>query len=102
MRRKNDFTLRFKEEKPGTKQSKLDRIQEVLAQRMSIGAVRIRDSHYDLQHEILTFGKRMAHDDTIDALAYAVKYSHPPSGKENQSGEWIRKTYNKPRSWILA
>jgi len=102
MRRKNDFTLRFKEEKPGTRQSKLDRIQEVLAQRMSIGAVRIRDSHYDLQHEILTFGKRMAHDDTIDALAYAVKYSHPPSGKENQSGTWVKKTYNKPRSWVLA
>ena len=102
MRRKNDFSLRFKEEKPGTKQSKLDRIQEVLAQRMSIGAVRIRDSHYDLQHEILTFGKRMAHDDTIDALAYAVKYSHPPSGTENQSGEWVKRTYNKPRSWVLA
>jgi phage terminase large subunit-like protein len=102
MRRKNDFSLRFKEEKPGTKQSKLDRIQEVLAQRMSIGAVRIRDSHYDLQHEILTFGKRMAHDDTIDALAYAVKYSHPPSGTENQSGDWIRKTLDKPKSWVLA
>jgi len=102
MRRKNDFSLRFKEELPGTKQSKLDRIQEVLAQRMSIGAVRIRDSHYDLQHEILTFGKRMAHDDTIDALAYAVKYSHPPSGAENQSGDWIRKQIDKPKNWILA
>ena len=102
MRRKNDFSLRFKEEKPGTKQSKLDRIQEVLAQRMSIGAVRIRDSHYDLQHEILTFGKRMAHDDTIDALAYAVKYSHPPNGTENQSGDWIKKALDNPKSWVLA
>jgi phage terminase large subunit-like protein len=102
MRRKNDFSLSFKEEKPGTKQSKLDRIQEVLAQRMSIGAVRIRDSHYDLQHEILTFGKRMAHDDTIDALAYAVKYSHPPNGTENQSGDWIKKALDNPKSWVLA
>ena len=102
MRRKNDFSLRFKEEKPGTKQSKLDRIQEVLAQRMSIGAVRIRDSHYDLQHEILTFGKRMAHDDTIDSLAYAVKYAHPPSGTENQSGVWVKRQIDKPKNWILA
>ena len=102
MRRKNDFSLRFKEEKPGTKQSKLDRIQEVLAQRMSIGAVRIRDSHYDLQHEILTFGKRMAHDDTIDALAYAVKYSHPPSGAENQAGDWVRRQIDKPKNWVVA
>jgi len=102
MRRKNDFSLRFKEEKPGTKQSKLDRIQGVLAQRMSIGAVRIRDSHYDLQHEILTFGKRMAHDDTIDALAYAVKYAHPPSGSESKSGDWVRRQVDKPKSWVLA
>ena len=102
MRRKNDFSLRFKEEKPGTKQSKLDRIQEVLAQRMSIGAVRIRDSHYDLQHEILTFGKRMAHDDTIDSLANAVKYAHPPSGTENQSGVWVKRQIDKPKNWILA
>ena len=102
MRRKNDFSLRFKEEKPGTKQSKLDRIQGVLAQRMSIGAVRIRDSHYDLQHEILTFGKRMAHDDTIDALAYAVKYAHPPSGSESQSGDWVRRQIDRPISWVLA
>ena len=102
MRRKNDFSLRFKEEKPGTKQSKLDRIQGVLAQRMSIGAVKIRETHYDLQHEILTFGKRMAHDDTIDALAYAVKYAHPPTGAENTSGEWIRRQIDKPKNWVLA
>ena len=102
MRRKNDFSLRFKEELPGTKQSKLDRIQGVLAQRMSIGAVRIRDSHYDLQHEILTFGKRMAHDDTIDALAYAVKYAHPPNGSESQSGDWVRRQIDRPKSWVLA
>ena len=99
MRRKNDFSLRFKEEKPGAR-SKLDRIQEVLAQRMSIGAVRIRDSHYDLQHEIITFGKRMAHDDTIDALAYAVKYAHPPQGQEKV--DWRNKPITKPRSWLVA
>ncbi len=99
MRRKNDFSLRFKEETPGTR-SKLDRIQEVLAQRMSIGAVRIRDSHYDLQHEIITFGKRMAHDDTIDALAYAVKYAHPPQGQA--TGDWKKKPITKPRSWLVA
>ena len=69
---------------------------------MSIGAVRIRDSHYDLQHEILTFGKRMAHDDTIDALAYAVKYAHPPNGSENQSGDWVRRQIDRPKNWILA
>jgi len=45
---------------------------------------------------------RMAHDDTIDALAYAVKYSHPPNGAENQSGDWVRRQIDKPKSWVLA
>ena len=44
----------------------------------------------------------MAHDDTIDALAYAVKYAHPPSGTENQSGDWVKRRIEKPKSWVLA
>jgi len=38
----------------------------------------MKKSHYDLQHEIVTFGPRMAHDYTSDALAYAVKFAYPP------------------------
>ena len=49
----------------------------------------------------MTFGPRMAHDDTIDALAYACKYAHPPAGMKNRKGNWYKK---KPeaRSWITA
>ena len=101
MRRRNDFSVHFKEEKPGNRMSKRDRIQGILAQRFAIGSVHIQKSHFDLEHEVLTFGPRMAHDDTIDALAYACKYAQPSSNLTMSNG-----TYKfhkpKPKSWIVA
>ena len=44
MRRRNDFSVKFKEEKPGTRQTKLDRIQGILAQRFAIGSIHIKKS----------------------------------------------------------
>ena len=103
MRRRNDFSVKFKEEKPGTRTSKRDRIQEVLIQRFAIGSMHINKMHHELQHEILTFGPRMAHDDTIDALAYACKFAFPPSQMEEKNGVFQRKNrYSKPKNWILA
>ena len=65
-------------------------VQEILAQRFSIGSVHLKKEQYELQHEILIFGPRMGHDDTIDALAYACKYAHPPkSMQKNKSGDWL-------------
>ena len=101
MRRRNEFNIPFKEEKPGNRMSKRDRIQEILAQRFSVGQIHIKKTQYDLHREISTFGPRMAHDDTIDALAYACKYAYPPQGvKENKSG-WYKKR-PKAKSWVTA
>ena len=102
MRRKNDFSVKYVAEKPGNRMSNRDRIQEILAQRFSIGSVHIKKNMYDLQREIITFGPRMGHDDAIDALAYACKYAHPPKGiMENKEGGYYR---HKPRakSWVTA
>jgi len=101
MMRRNEFTINFKEEKPGTRMSKRDRIQEIMAQRFSVGQVHIKKNHYDLQREIITFGPRMAHDDTIDALAYACKFAYPCNLKQGKDGEWTKK---KPtaKSWVTA
>ena len=52
MIRRNDFSIGFKEEKPGTRMSKSDRIQEILAQRFAVGQIHIKKTHYDLQREI--------------------------------------------------
>ncbi len=101
MKRRNEFIIPFKEEKPGNRMSKRDRIQEILAQRFSVGQVHIKKTQYDLHREIMTFGPRMAHDDTIDALAYACKYSHPPSGLQEGRDGWY-KNKRKAKSWVTA
>ena len=102
MRRRNDFSVKFKEEKPGTRQTKLDRIQGILAQRFAIGTIHIKKSHFDLEHEVLTFGPRMAHDDTIDALAYACKYASPPKNLTVSKQGIYSKYKPKPKSWVVA
>ena len=103
-RRRNDFSVRFKEEKPGTRMSKRDRIQGILAQRFAIGQIHLQDRvHYDLEHEIVTFGPRMGHDDTIDALAYACKYANPTLGIQEDTKE--KRHYKKrpvAKSWMIA
>ena len=43
----------------------------------------------------------MAHDDTIDALAYACKYAHPPTGMKESKGEW-RKEKPQAKNWLVA
>ena len=102
MRRRNDFGVKYCAEKPGNRMSKRDRIQEILAQRFAIRSMFVRKEHYDLQHEIYTFGPRMGHDDTIDALAYACKYAHPPkSMKQNRQGIW-KKHRPSAKSWVVA
>jgi hypothetical protein len=102
MRRRNDFSIGYKAEKPGTRMSKRDRIQEILAQRFSIGQIHLKKMQYDLHREITTFGPRMAHDDTIDALAYACKFAHPPlaAGKDKE-GKWYKKK-PKAKDWVVA
>ena len=101
MRRRNEFIVPFKEEKPGNRMSKRDRIQEILAQRFSVGQIHLKKEHYDLHREIATFGPRMAHDDTIDALAYACKYAYPPQGVSESKNGWYKQK-PKARSWVTA
>ena len=101
MRRRNEFIIPFKEEKPGNRMSKRDRIQEILAQRFSVGQIHIKKEHYDLHREIATFGPRMAHDDTIDALAYACKYAYPPQGLKETKGTWYKQR-PKAKNWITS
>jgi len=100
-RRRNDFSVRVKAEKPGTRMSKRDRIQEILAQRFAIRQIHIKKTHYELEREIITFGPRMAHDDAIDALAYACKHSHPPQGMNKNNGEW-HKYKPSAKNWVVA
>ena len=101
-RRRNQFDIKFVEEKPGTQRNKRERILEVLSGRFSTGSVHIKKEHLDLQQEILTFGPRMGHDDTIDALAYAVKYATPTNFNFNKKDKTYSRQTWKKRSWIVA
>jgi hypothetical protein len=101
MRRRNDFGVKYVAEKPGNRMSKRDRIQEILAQRFSIGSVHLKKEMYDLHREIITFGPRMAHDDTIDALAYACKYAYPPNSIGESNGVW-KKHKPSAKNWVVA
>ena len=102
MRRRNDFGVKYCAEKPGNRLSKRDRIQEILAQRFAIGAIHIKKDMWDLQQEIVTFGPRMGHDDTIDALAYACKYAAPPMGLQKSKKGVYYKSKPQVKSWITA
>ena len=100
-RRRNNFDVKWKEEKPGNRMSKRDRIQEILAQRFAIGQIHLKKEHHDLYHEIITFGPRMAHDDTIDALAYACKYSSPLFNIKKEKENFYKKRPSV-KSWVVA
>ena len=101
MRRRNDFTVKYCAEKPGNRMSKRDRIQEILAQRFSVGAIHLKKDMYDLQREIITFGPRMGHDDAIDALAYACKHAYPLKGISETKEGWT-KHKPKAKNWVTA
>ena len=101
-RRRNQFDIKFVEEKPGTQRNKRERILEVLSGRFSTGTVHIKKEHLELQQEILTFGPRMGHDDTIDALAYAVKYATPPNFNFDKKNEVYSRQQWTKKSWIVA
>tara|TARA_R110002012_G_scaffold312853_1_gene523945 strand:- start:6251 stop:7813 length:1563 start_codon:yes stop_codon:yes gene_type:complete len=101
MRRKNDFGVKYVAEKPGNRMSKRDRIQEILAQRFAIGSMHLKKDMYDLHREIITFGPRMGHDDTIDALAYACKFAYPLKGIKKEKEGWT-KHKPKAKAWVTA
>jgi len=100
-RRLNRFDIAVIAEKPGGTQ-KRNRIYSGLSARFSMGTVYIRDSHLDLLHEILTFGPRMAHDDTIETLYYANVHAFPPNMKRDEKQKvWI-KPKRKAKPWMVA
>lgn len=99
-RRINRFDIAVIPEKPGGTQ-KRNRIYSGLSGRFSMGIVNLRENMFDLENEILTFGPRMSHDDTIEALFYAGLHSFPPNFKKNREKKWY-KPQRKAKSWIVA
>ncbi len=101
-RRLNRFDIAVIPEKPGGTQ-KRNRIYSGLSGRFSMGTVHLRENMFDLVNEIVTFGPKMAHDDTIESLYYASLHSFPPNMKkiDSEKGKWM-KPVRKAKSWIVA
>jgi len=100
-KRLNKFEIAVIASKPGGHQ-KRNRIYSGLNGRFSMGLIHIRDNMFDLSNEIVTFGAKMAHDDTIEALYYACLNSFPPDYKEDTKERKWFKQKRKAKSWVVA
>jgi len=99
-RRLNKFDVAVVPEKPGGR-NKINRVYSGLSGRFSAGTVFVRQNMFDLINEIVTFGPRMAHDDTIETLFYANIHAFPPSFVQNEDKTWF-KPRKKAKNWIVA
>ena len=99
-RLKNKYHISVIPEKPGGQQ-KRNRIYSGLSARFSMGTVFIRKNMFDLINEIVTFGPKMAHDDTIESLFYALIHAFPPNFSKNKEKKWFKKI-KKAKSWVIA
>lgn len=99
----NRFDIAIIPEKPGGL-NKINRIYTSLNSRFASGSMYVRDNQYDLIDEILKFGPKLAHDDTIDALYYACRYAFPakPGEYNHELGKEVLTKKKKAKSWIVA
>ena len=99
-RRLNKFDVAVVPEKPGGR-NKINRVYSGLSGRFSAGTVFLRENMFDLINEIVTFGPRMAHDDTIETLFYANIHAFPPNFVQNEDKTW-HKPKKRAKHWIVA
>ena len=100
-RRLNRFDIAVIPEKPGGT-NKRNRIYSGLSARFSTGTVHLRKNMFDLINEIVTFGPKMSHDDTIESLYYAQVHSFPPNMKRDKEKKRWFKPKRKAKSWLVA
>ncbi|MAC54351.1 MAG: hypothetical protein CME31_17565 [Gimesia sp.] len=100
-RRINRFDIAVIPEKPGGT-NKRNRIYSGLSARFSTGTVHLRKNMFDLINEIITFGPKMSHDDTIESLYYSQVHSFPPNMKKDKEKKMWFKPKKKAKSWIVA
>ena len=102
-RRINRYDISVIPEKPGGTQ-KRNRIYSGLSGVFSVGSLYFKENMFDLINEIITFGPRMAHDDTIEGLYYANLHAFPPNYKQNGSKDkpkWY-KPKRKAKHWLVS
>ena len=97
----NRFDVSVIPQKPGGT-NKRNRIYSGLSARFSMKTIHLKENMFDLVTEILTFGPRMAHDDTIETLYYALLHAFPPGMKKDDKGKYVMKNRKQAKSWVVA
>jgi len=83
-------------------QNKHTRIRTLLESRFAMGLLHIKRDMFDLINEIKRFGPRMAHDDTIETLYYALLDTQPPKTKSKTLVvEPFLVQKKQKKSWLL-
>tara|TARA_Y100001938_G_scaffold148380_1_gene231934 strand:- start:4301 stop:5866 length:1566 start_codon:yes stop_codon:yes gene_type:complete len=100
-RRLNRFDIAVIPQKPGGT-NKRNRIYSGLSGRLSMGTVHLRKNMFDLINEIVTFGPKMSHDDTIETLYYSQLHAFPPNMKRKENKKGWFKPKKKAKSWVVA
>lgn len=101
-RRLNKWNISISPEKPAGRE-KTNKIYSGLNSRFGAGAIHVQENQFDLISEILKFGPKMAHDDTVESLYFACLYAYPPQTHTTmEEGTKVKKNIQKPRSWIVA
>ena len=98
---RNRFDVSVIPQKPGGT-NKRNRIYSGLSARFSMKTIHLKENMFDLVTEILTFGPRMAHDDTIETLYYALLHAFPPGMKKDDKGKYVMKNKKQAKSWVVA
>ena len=89
-------------EPPGGRE-KINRIYTGLNSRFASAAIHVKEHQFDLINEIVKFGAKMAHDDTIESLYYACRYAYPPKlGEQDMETGIHKKMRRTPRPWVVA
>ena len=100
-RRLNRYDIAVIPEKPGGT-NKRNRIYSGLSASFSTGTVHLRKNMFYLINEIVTFGPKMSHDDTIESLYYSQVHSFPPNMKRNKEKKKWFKPKRKAKHWLVA
>ena len=100
-RLRNKFNVSVIPQKPGGT-NKRNRIYSGLSARFSMKTVHLKENMFDLVTEVLTFGPRMAHDDTIETLYYALLHAFPPGMHKDNKGKFVMRKRKQAKSWVVA
>lgn len=87
---------------PPAGRNKINKIYSELNPHFAGGSIFIKENMFDLEHEIITFGDKMAHDDAIESLCFLRKNAFPPRYKIDKKTKKFVKPVVKAKDWRVG